>query len=259
MLDGPRVLELRRGRLDDVGVQPGDDRGLLIHTIRTLSEDETEPGDYLFAAAAEADEVIGSSTTLVRLSRAFEGRLASPGCPEAQLWLHTMPPSWLPVRTLELDSKFFVPPVTRALPPVVKPFGMGLYTSSELVSGTSAWSLRMADYAGSDLHPFPWLSYRLKGASKNVLTVDSAQAWVDLVLSFPRHRDEHVIVPDWEGIARAYAGVRLTQRAVATIQRVHFPSPLGQVAGGSWDTETTLWLRWQFSDISLVSRADGQP
>ncbi len=140
-----------------------------------------------------------------------------------------------------------------AAPPAVKPFDYGLYTSTPLAAGYGLWRVYLDQYYGSDLFPLPWYTWRLTvPATATVATIDDARGWVRLMASFPRVHDG-LVYPDWAGVAARYDGVRVTFPAVIATQGIAFLTPHGPTAPAFWDVESTYWLRWSFTDATLVA------
>jgi len=152
------------------------------------------------------------------------------------------------------EGQFRTPDLALSIPPTVKPFDDGLYTSTPLAAGYGMWRMYLDQYYGSDLFPLPWYTWRLTvPATARVVTVDNARGWARLVASFPRVHDGWVY-PNWAGIAARYDGVRLTFPAVVATQGVRFLTPQGPTAPGFWDVESTYWLRWRLTDVALVTK-----
>jgi hypothetical protein len=61
------------------------------------------------------------------------------------------------------------------------------------------------------------------------------------------HDVSNYLALDFERLAREYDGVHLTERGNA---RLHLSYPLDL---NSWDSESTLWFRWRFTEVKRIA------
>jgi hypothetical protein len=139
----------------------------------------------------------------------------------------------------------------------VKPFDVGMHTSTATAGELSSWRLFLEPYRGaSELYSLPWRTWQLAiEDGVRVAEIDSARAWVGLVEAFPRTRDGF-LVPDWREVAREFDAVHVSLRAVAAVQGFHVRASGGLIPPAFWDVESTFWLRWCFTGSRLVENVE---
>lgn len=255
-----RVAELDHGLRDSasVGVLDAD----LMHFIRIL--EQTVPAGRLPDAAsaetadvAEADRWLRRCELLGRVAAQAPSLVDGPIDLGAQYWVATSNRPGTPDREPAPRESHFVPAaVSTEVPGFAtgpKPFGVGLFTSTEAAGDHGMWRRYLSGYEGSgSLFPMPWHVWRLQvRAEARVYGISDAARWVGLITDFPRMTKGY-LHPDWTAVAAVYDAVHVTLRAVAAAQGLSFATDGGPTAAPYWDTEQTFWLRWSFSAAELV-------
>ncbi|MGK5544971.1 hypothetical protein ACSNOH_09590 [Streptomyces sp. URMC 127] len=254
-----RILRSRVRQLD-AAAQPttGTDAGLRHFTSVMTGWTEPEmtalaggPAVLDPAEAEEADRMADSCLLLGRLARDEERLVRGPLDRNRQQWIGVGPHELRPDRRPALDRDFFRTPSAQRVTPSTKPFGLGLYTSTARRGGPGMW--RMYLDLGSSLHPRPWQTWQLPvtDPAAEVLEIDGAVGWVTFLERYPLVHDGSVH-PDWAKVARDYAGVHMTLRAIVAAQGFRFALANGPAAASFWDVESVLWLRWCFGEPRLV-------
>jgi len=249
-----RALEARAQAIEArLTVPASTDRALRL-VVALLSSVTNTASPRAESAVAVPPEVADDIFAASPASRLLQARLAasySPSAGGAHHWIRVNrgPAPWTPP-----DQRLFgLPDASGSLPPTVKPFDSGLYTSTPMTAGYSLWRLYLDQYDGSALFPLPWYTWHLTSPpAARILTVDDARGWTRLVTSFPRVHDG-CVYPDWAALASRYDGVRVTFPAVIATQGIRFLTPHGPTAPGFWDVESTYWLRWRFTNATLVT------
>jgi hypothetical protein len=88
-----------------------------------------------------------------------------------------------------------------------------------------------------------------------VLVINSLADLTKLLARFPApltYPGSHFIYPDFERIATLYDGIQLTERGQWKT-RLTIPTLYG------WDTESTLWFRWCFSECRQIAVPNPTP
>ncbi|WP_233601086.1 hypothetical protein [Micromonospora solifontis] len=246
------MLRRRVAELDATPpASPGPDDPRLRHflsvmQLHTDTRIEAEVGGPAIVGAAQADEIIGTCRLLADIRRNHPALVDGPLRRDEQTWIGTSR------QVPELAAHRFVAARDRkSEPPSTKPFGLGLYTSTAVSGGRSMWRAYLDNYHGSWLYPLPWYTWRLLATpDARVLEVTRARDWVAFLEAYPRVV-ERLVFPDWAAVAADLDGIHLTLPAVAAIQGFNLPSAHGLTAAAFWDLETTLWLRWCFSEPEL--------
>jgi hypothetical protein len=154
-------------------------------------------------------------------------------------------------------ANFIAPSASLNQKASVKPFGIGLYTSTATSAGCSSWRALFGPH-GSMLYPLPWYTWELEVESDiKVAEIVSATTWVKFVCAHACTIDG-MIYPDWVTIAREFDAVHVTLPAIIAAQGFHFDTPGGTIPPAFWDVETTFWLRWCFPDARLVEIVDAE-
>jgi len=225
---------------------------LIVALMSSVTNTASPSAESTVAVPAEvADEILGHSMAFRLLRDCLAASYASSAV-GVQHWMcvNRGTSSWQ-----QPDKRLFgVVEATLSIPPTVKPFDYGLYTSTPMMVGYGMWRLYLDQYYGSALFPLPWYTWQLTvPVAARVVTVDDARGWIRLVASFPRVHDGWVY-PDWAKIASRYDGVRLTFPAVIATQGIRFLTPHGPTAPGFWDVESTYWVRWPFTSAALITK-----
>jgi hypothetical protein len=135
----------------------------------------------------------------------------------------------------------------------VKPFGVGLYTSTATSAGCSMWRALFGPDE-SMMYPLPWYTWELQAKSNiRVAEITSAADWVAFVSTHLSIVGDSVY-PDWVNIAEHFDAVHVTLPAIVAAQGFQFVTPEGVIPAAFWDVETTFWLRWCFSEARLVEK-----
>ncbi|MEH6372925.1 hypothetical protein V7793_00960 [Streptomyces sp. KLMMK] len=254
-----RILRRRVAQLDAAADLTEDTDARLRHFTSVMTA-WTEPemtalteGPAILAPSEveEADETADSCLLLGRLARDEECLVRGPLDRARQHWIGTGPHELMPHRRPAPDREHFTAPGGDSGPPSTKPFHLGLYTSTARRDGPGMW--RMFLDLGSSLHPRPWQTWELPVAAPaaDVLCIGGAGDWAAFVGRYPLVRGDDVY-PDWAKIARDFAGVHMTLRAIVAAQGFRIPVTDGLAAAPFWDIESVLWLRWSFSTPRLV-------
>jgi hypothetical protein len=256
-----RVVQLDHGLRDlaSVGVLDAD----LTHFINILQQ--TVPAGRLPDAAsaetvdmAEADRWLQRCELLGRVAAQAPRLVDGPVDLGTQYWVATGNRPGTPDRESAPRESHFIPAAASTDAPRVatgpKPFGVGLFTSTEAAGDHGMWRRYLTGYEGSSgwLYPMPWRVWRLQVRSGvRVYEVSDAARWVGLITDFPRTTAGY-LHPDWMAVAAVYDAVHVTLRAVAATQGLSFATSSGPTAPPYWDTEQTFWLRWSFGAAELV-------
>ena len=259
MVDGLTELARRVARLDAVpynrGGGPLDDLAHFIEVVERITSagTETDRRTLPHVSPTDADAILGRSHLLARVAGATPEIVAGPIRLDAQYWVSSGAPSWVPARAPILDETHFVDAAeAHEIELSTKPFRVGLFTSTGVLGTHGMWRLYLDLNRGSTLHPLPWHTWAVEPRSDVVvLEIASAAQWVDFVLSHPRRHEEE-IYPDWKSVAQRHDAVHMTLRAIAATQGLYFRTNAGEVAPTFWGVESTFWLRWRFGSVRLV-------
>ncbi|MFE0047932.1 hypothetical protein [Streptomyces albireticuli] len=270
-----RILRRRVTQLDAApapAAGAGADTDALLRHFTSVMTLWTEPemtalaGGPAVVDPAEADAAVEECLLLRHLAREEPGIVRGPLERTRQHWIGTGSHELAPSRRPGLSRERFRAPGTGPVPPSTKPFHVGLYTSTAWRGddgggdcgggGTGMW--RMYLDQGSSLHPLPWHTWELRvtDPAAEVLEIGDASAWAAFVGRYPLVHDGSVF-PDWRAVAREYAGVHMTLRAIAAAQGFGVRVAGGVAAAPYWDVESVLWLRWVFAGVRLVGVAAG--
>lgn len=248
-----RVARLDEGQLPVVEF-PADRRLLHFILVMTSYTNTTFAGvvdDEPVLSPRDADELVSTCCLLADIARDEPTLVDGTVDHERQQWLgtHQLSASVTPSRSL------LIAPNNRTAPSA-KPFETGLYTSTSTANGRGMWRTYLDSVRGSDLHPLPWHSWRLRvDEDASVLEIASASEWADFVGAYPRVRGG-AIYPNWHSVATDFDGIHMTLRAIAAIQGFAFSTPRGPSAPAYWDVEATLWLRWCFRSVDQHETID---
>jgi hypothetical protein len=112
------------------------------------------------------------------------------------------------------------------------------------------WWSYLEMHRGSTLFPHPWRVWAVRAApDAKVLEIASASEWVDFV-SADASSTDGLLYPDWNAVAGHWHAIHMTVAAIAATQGIRFSLGRRVVAPPYWDVESTLWLRWVFTEIS---------
>jgi hypothetical protein len=170
-----------------------------------------------------------------------------------QRWVSTGRPVHLAGRVSQLEQAHFVEAVPMGDVPVsTKPFDLGLYTSTAFSDTHGMWWILLQLNRGSSLFPYPWTIWSLDvAANAKVLEITTATEWVEFVSAASILRDG-LLYPNWKLVARRWDAIRMTVAAVAATQGIPFLHRRQICAPPYWGVESTLWLRWVFSEVELI-------
>lgn len=153
------------------------------------------------------------------------------------------------------EEAFIAPSSARDHKPDVKPFDLGLYTSTATFAGYSMWRVLVGP-DDSMLYPRPWYTWELElDRDVKVAEILSATEWVEFVCARARISGG-LVYPDWARIAREVDGIHVTLPVIAAAQGFHFNTAHGVIPPAFWDVETTFWVRWCFSGSRLVEAVE---
>ena len=219
----------------------------------------TSAGDHARApivSAADADAVVATCRLIRRLGPA-EPQLVTGGIAgHPQYWVSTGKPPWLPPREPMLSPEHFVAATGISRAHNANPFGVGLYTSTGFQGTQGMWRLYLDLGHYSSNFPQPWHVWKVdSSATARVCDATTAAQWEELALRYPVV-NEDLIYPDWRTIAQDWDAVHVTIRAIAAIQGMRIQTSRGLLAPSYWDVETTFWLRWIFTSVTLVETVE---
>jgi len=203
-------------------------------------------------SSADADDIIAGCRLIQRLASAEVALVTQniDGCP--QYWISTGKPPWVTAPISQLSSAHFIAPRRDDWTRNVKPFGVGLFTSTGFQKTQGMWRLYLDLGKYSSNFPKPWRIWKLDiNATATVCNIATAAQWEGLVINNPMSRDG-LVYPDWEAIAEEWDAVHITVSTIAAIQGMRLRTSIGLIAPSYWDVETTFWLRWSFTSATLV-------
>jgi hypothetical protein len=164
--------------------------------------------------------------------------------PTAQHWTYFRP-EHLPKRSGVPSAEHFVP-VTRETvrDPKVKPWEVGLFTSTGAWGGHSMWRVYQA--VCSSMYPARLPTWRLEvDPDAAVSEIRCAEDWVRFVERYPAVAG-HRVYPNWPAVAKDWDGIHFTAFAIAATQGLVFPMGKLQIQPLMLDVEQTFWLSWRF-------------
>jgi hypothetical protein len=143
----------------------------------------------------------------------------------------------------------------------LSPFGGGipkpraaLWTATTVGSMPGGWSLYLR--IGEDQRPPPYRLWRLEALpSARVYEVHGPDDWRALCGQYPGDIFEGRLLPDWQAVARDWDGVHLSIGGLLTTQRVAVDTGGRRAQLDSWDSESTVWLRWSFGRVERLPDA----
>jgi hypothetical protein len=218
-------------------------------------EDVTSNGDHSvvpIVSATDADATAATCHLIHRLGVAEPALVTGEAAGYQQYWISTAKPPWVPPQEPVLAPEHLVPAARAERLMSSNPFGVGLYTSTGFQGTQGMWRiyLDLGQYSSNFLHP--WHVWKLDTSdTARVYNVTTAAEWETLILRYPAVAED-LIYPDWQSIAHDWDGVHITVRAIAAIQGMRLQTAQGLLAPSYWDVETTLWLRWSFTSVTLV-------
>ena len=203
-------------------------------------------------SATDADAILADCRLIDRLQSVEPALVSGDIDGRPQYWVSTGRPPWVSPGVPELSQANFVSVSRGDWTRKVQPLGSGLYTCTGFRGTQGMWRvyLDLGDYSSN--FPYPWYVWEVnvhEGA--RVCNVTTATQWQELALNYPAIKDG-LMYPDWGRVADDWDAVHITISAVAAIQGLRLRSANGLLAPSYWDVETTFWLRWSFSSVSLV-------
>ena len=253
-------LDVRIACLDSGAFRPSgrkaplDDVQHVISVIQQIVPSADEGRRQIAMHADTADTIQRRCRLLDRLGDMVPSVVNGPCDLSAQYWIATGrhgQDSQAGGRVLR-EEKFDAINAGALRVPSVKPFGLGLFTSTGMFDTPGMWRSYLRGYEESSLYPRPWITWHtLPRRDVAVYEISSAERWVELLDTYPRVHDG-LVYPDWALVADAYDAVHVALRAVVATQGISFAGRHGRSAKPFWDVETTWWLRWCFSSIEAV-------
>jgi hypothetical protein len=220
------------------------------HT-HTLMEHETEGRAII--DPLRADEMVAGSRLVTAISEYEPGLTSGPLQRDRQHWTAIAGREDLPHTPVEpAEDLFVVPSVGPDQECGIKPFDVGLYTSTSTTAGCSMWRVLISEDSGA-LHPRPWYTWKLEVNAKavKVAEIASAQRWVHFISTYPWVHNG-LVYPHWVKAAEDFDAVHIMLPTIAAAQGFHFRASGGVIPPAFWDVESTFWLRWRFSGARLV-------
>jgi hypothetical protein len=222
---------------------------ILVMTSYTNTTMAAGTGEQPVLAPADADELAGTCRLLADIAQGGTGLVDGPLDRTRQQWIGTGRQISSPAETRLIETDDSGAAST-------KPFNLGLYTSTAAPDGRSMWRTYLDSIRESPLHPLPWYTWNLQARDDTAIAeITSAREWTDFVDAYARPH-AGMIYPDWRDVAQDVDAVHLTPRAILAIQGFSFPTTRGPTAPTYWDVESTLWLRWCFTSVSLREVTD---
>jgi len=264
-MSAPDRLARRVSDLDQGSEGPArwDAQASLAHFISVLQQvvppgEPPGPATADTLSAAEADQMQRRCRLLGRLAANFPQLTDGPLDLHAQYWIATGRPPWLPARGHVPQERSFVPPSGAAGSLAgAKPFGTGLFTSTGIAGSYGMWRCYLSGYEDSaSLFLRPWHIWRLQPRpAARTYEIRDAAGWVQLVTAYPR-AEGGFLHPDWLAIAARWDAVHITLRAITAAQGFSFTTPHGPTVAPYWDVESTFWLTWCFTSVTLLEVHD---
>jgi hypothetical protein len=215
---------------------------------------EIEAGRGAAITPAAADALARGSLVLTCIEQVESSLVTGPMDRTAQTWTPIGPSAY----TGEPPSlrRFVAPQVDQ--PPLVKPAGAGLYTSTACVEQVSMWRASLGP-GGSAARPLPRYTWSVTfDGPLAVAEITSATDWAEFVSAHPRHVGP-MIYPDWVDVARSFDAVHITLPTIAAAQGFALITADGMIAPAFWDVETTFWLTWRVSSAQMVEGHTPRP
>lgn len=219
-----------------------------------------ETGSNAMIDPVVADEMTSNSRLVDDIASCAPSLSVGPLQANRQHWTQTGGQALLSGDILVPPSEeaFVTPALDSKQKPDVKPFGLGLYTSTATSAGCSMWRALLGPNS-SMLYPGPWYTWELEvERDLRVAEIVNAMKWVEFVCTYARVSNG-LIYPDWERVAQEFDAVHVTLPTIVAAQGFHFDTPRGVIPPAFWDVETTLWLRWCFSGARLVESVPAMP
>jgi hypothetical protein len=183
------------------------------------------------------------------------------------------PPPWLDdprwTAGLDRDRQTWVtgserPPAESAFDFDGRPFGdmavkprRALWTSTR--TGALPWGWLTYLRSGADPLPPPWHVWRLNvAADARVYEIDSPAAWALLCGRYPAEFEADSVQPDWTALSVDWDAVHLPVGGLLTTQQVPVTTQSRRRCElRGWDAESTVWLRWCFTDVTWLADVNG--
>jgi hypothetical protein len=251
-VDGVAELTHRVGLLDAM-----DGSGLssdVTHFIMVMSQ-VTTTGDPDIsgmprASPADADRVMAQCQLLTRLRRLAPHIVIGPLARDSQYWIQDDTSNLTAATSLAEEHLEVVANLSQR--PSAKPFGVGLFTSSGLVGSQGMWRTYLDLYEGDRIPSPVWRVWTMDiDPSARVLDITSACDWAKFIARYTAHAGG-LLYPDWVAASKSYDAVHITVGAIAAAQGMLLTVRTTTIAPMYWDVESTLWLRWCFSNAHIV-------
>ncbi len=253
-MDGIPELTERLAELDADDEFAADDVERFVSVMQFVTSTGTPPdvGELPAVYAADADALTARCQLLARLRERAPSLVDGPLAPDAQRWIATGKPEHVPAMTPQPSAERFVAAEAALIEPSAKPFDVGMYTCTAVGGGQGMWRAYLDLNRDSTLFPPPWRVWALRAAPDvRVREITSATAWAAFVCHYPR-RGGSLLYPDWASAARDLDAVHMTLPAIVATQGLCLTIATGLIAAPYWDVESTLWLRWKFTDATLI-------
>ena len=98
-------------------------------------------------------------------------------------------------------------------------------------------------------YPAPWYGWRVTQSNATQLVIDSATAWCEFAVQYAGI--DNAI--NWSAIVSDYYSIRITPKAVASIDCFEFEHAGIRVPAVYWGVETTVWLDGSKLDVERVN------
>lgn len=244
------------GALDSGPDDASPDGERFLHAVQVMQEATNTSMEAVLSgadsvSADDADEVVRGCKLLRDLGERHHNLTAGPLQAERQVWVAVPAREQAAlVQALYVDGAHPHQQRERAL---VKPPGIGLYTSTQPVDCEPPWLMYLRLYYGSDIHPLPWGVYVCEPvADVRAYEVATAGDWVELHRRYPESTPSG-IVPDWSTFSREFTCVHICLQAVVALQGMRLRLPGGVSAPAFYDIETTFWVSSQVIKVQLTS------
>lgn len=132
-----------------------------------------------------------------------------------------------------------------------KPRG-GFWTSGRAGNVPSAWIANLL--GGPDFDPVlpPFRLWRMSIAGRpRVYEIGGLRDWISLATAYPG-RNGAYLAPNWEAVAQDFDAVHLSEGGMVVAQGLTVTTGGLSCRLQGWDSESTLWLHWQFDQAARL-------